>query len=294
VIRAIGMSTAHIYLGPLAKGLAWADRGLAACDKDPELGAALIGYSPLAMTRYLRAALLIRMGRLAEARVDAEQSLVLGRSRSEPEIVAWSLAILAHVACLTDDGDPVASAKEAVSLAEETGNVSSLVIGLEALATATLTVGGRPDEAVVACQRALAEARNQHSGLFLEASLLASLAQAHLAANQPARARLAADEAVAVARRRGAHVAEGPALLTSAQARRAMGEPNDAVADDLAAALVLVHQTGALTYEPFIREELARLHCDEHQFQEALRLFTAIGARGHAQRLSAELAGSSG
>jgi hypothetical protein len=59
---------------------------------------------------------------------------------------------------------------------------------------------------------------------------------------------------------------------------------------DLAAALTLVAEVGALTYEPFIREELGRLHADESELREAARLYTAIGATGHARRLEAELA----
>ena len=45
---------------------------------------------------------------------------------------------------------------------------------------------------------------------------------------------------------------------------------------------------GLLSYEPFIREELARVRGDDAEFREALRLFTAIGATGHARRLEAE------
>ena len=41
----------------------------------------------------------------------------------------------------------------------------------------------------------------------------------------------------------------------------------------------------ALAYEPFIREEAARLRGDQAELREALRLFTAIGASGHARRL---------
>jgi hypothetical protein len=87
-------------------------------------------------------------------------------------------------------------------------------------------------------------------------------------------------------------VVECLALLTRSQVRRATGGPGDAILVDLHAALALVPETGALTYEPFIREELGRLHADERELREAVRLFTAIGATGHARRLESELAGS--
>jgi hypothetical protein len=54
----------------------------------------------------------------------------------------------------------------------------------------------------------------------------------------------------------------------------------------------LVAEVGALTHEPFIREELGRLHADESELREAVRLYTAIGATGHARRLVAELGSS--
>ncbi|MDQ3946860.1 MAG: DUF5615 family PIN-like protein [Actinomycetota bacterium] len=51
---------------------------------------------------------------------------------------------------------------------------------------------------------------------------------------------------------------------------------------DLNAALTLVCETGALTYEPFIREELGRLLSDEGGSGETLRLYKEIGPTGHA------------
>jgi hypothetical protein len=50
-----------------------------------------------------------------------------------------------------------------------------------------------------------------------------------------------------------------------------------------------VYETGASTYEPFIREEFGRVADDHDELQEALRLYRQIGATGHARRLEAEL-----
>ena len=96
--------------------------------------------------------------------------------------------------------------------------------------------------------------------------MLVHLARACLAASESVQAWLAADEAVAVARRCRARVPEGLALLVRAQVRRALGEGRPVVAADLHAAPAVVDTTGALAYEPFIREDLARLHGDEHSF----------------------------
>jgi tetratricopeptide (TPR) repeat protein len=152
-------------------------------------------------------------------------------------------------------------------------------------------MAGQPSGAISAGQRALAAARERGAGLFEEASVLAHLSIAYLASGDPPAAGHAAAEAVAVARHQEAKVVECLALLAWAQAERAMGRADDAK-DDLGAAAVLVKETGALTYEPFIHEELGRLHDDDTELHQALALFRQIGATGHARRLEAELPGS--
>jgi hypothetical protein len=150
----------------------------------------------------------------------------------------------------------------------------------------------RFEEATTTLSRALAEARERQVALFEEGSLLIHLAQAHLGRRDGDSALALAEEAVEVARRQGARVVETFALITRGQVRRVTGAATEAVGADLEAALALVKETGALTYEPFIHEEMGRLHGDEGELREALRLFTAIGATGHAGRLREELAGS--
>jgi hypothetical protein len=58
---------------------------------------------------------------------------------------------------------------------------------------------------------------------------------------------------------------------------------------NLDAGMHLVKETRAHTYEPFIREELGRVHNDDKELAEALRLYRQVGATGHARRLEAEL-----
>jgi tetratricopeptide (TPR) repeat protein len=281
-----GLGFVRAYAAPPAEALAATEGVLAAADGDPERGAALLGYSALARTRQVRAGILARTGRLPDAA--AEEALRLARPRTEIDTVAWALAVLPYLDWLRGEGDDaLPAATEALRLAEDTGNVGALVLALEGIALAHLTAG-MPSKAVRACERALTEARERRSGLFEEARLLVHLASARLAAGNVGRARSAAGEAVSVARQRGTPTDECPALLARARARRAAGEPKDTVAADLGAALTLARHIGVLTYEPFIREELARVRGDDAELREALRLFTAIGATGHARRLEAE------
>jgi hypothetical protein len=100
----------------------------------------------------------------------------------------------------------------------------------------------------------------------------------------------AAEEAVRITRHHDAGADGCFALFV--RARVAVAGVGPILADaDLKAASRLVAESGALTYEPFIHEELGRLHGDETELREALRLYKMIGATGHARRLQAEVAG---
>ena len=291
-VTAMAASSPYMYLGPLGDGLAWCDRCLSVCAEDPELGVAYLGFSPLPRVLRLRAGILGIMGRLDEATADLERGISLARRREEPDTLCWALALRPLLAWLSaEPGDALPGAAEAVHLAEQTGNASSLVLGLAGLALAHLAAG-QPTEAVAAGRRALVEARERHSGLFEEAAVLAHLARARLAAGDLVRAASTADEALAVAHRQGARVPECVALLARAQTTRSGGGASDAALADLRTGLALAHETGALTYEAFIREELGTLLCDQTELREAMRLYHAIGAPGHARRLEDELAGS--
>src|SRR4029077_1438839 len=149
---------------------------------------------------------------------------------------------------------------------------------------------GRTRESATVCERALTLGRQHRSGLSWETSLLAWLALARLMDGDPAAA-AAAEEAVAVARGPAAPVDECFALLSRGRVAAACGLRDQALAD-LDAAHALVGDVGAPTYEPFIREELGRVHADRSELEEASRLYMGIGATGHAQRLASELIGS--
>jgi class 3 adenylate cyclase/tetratricopeptide (TPR) repeat protein len=288
----IGASFGFTATGPLSEGAAWGDRGIEACAGNPECGYALIGYSILARTHQCRAGVLARMGRLLDAREDVEQALRLVRPRGEPETLSWALALVPLLAWLSGDrGDTSAAVVDAVKVAEESGNPASLVLALEAAALSHL-MAGRAAEAANLCERALALAHEKRSGLFATGSVLSHLALAQLAVGDCAAAATTADVAVETSHGQGARVHECLALLTRAHvaAQRSAAHAGMAAAD-LAEALRLVWDTGALTYEPFIREEMGRLHGEGRELREALRLYTAIGATGHARRLAVELAG---
>jgi len=268
------------------------DELLAVCSGDPNRGLEYLGYSPMVRLFLSRADLLSRMGHLDEARQDAERALLMARERSEIEIVSWTRAVSTRVSYdAGDEEDLHPSAIEAARISGDSGNLALHVIASQALGMAELAAG-RWEEAAMTLARALSEARQHRVGLCEEASLLAYLALALLGVGDKAVAVSRAEEAVVVARRQGARVLECLALLTRARVLREVSGPEGTVHDDLIAALAVVQETGAATYEPFIREELGRLKADGDELREALRLFTAIGAAGQARRLETELAAS--
>ena len=107
-----------------------------------------------------------------------------------------------------------------------------------------------------------------------------------------------AQEAIQTSHQRGtrgyecyAHLVRARVLL---KARGAAARADIEAA--LAKCLSLVEDTGTRCYEPCVHEERARLaHLlddvtrHEHELREAHRLYTEIGAAGHAERLATEL-----
>jgi class 3 adenylate cyclase/tetratricopeptide (TPR) repeat protein len=278
------------FTGPVLDASRAVGKVVTLCGGDPDVGASVLGYSPLLPLGIAHAELLSLCGRLEDACAALEEGLAIARERGDAEWIAWTLSVFPRLARTPDEFEAsLKRAQEAVRIAEDTGNTSSRVIAMGAVGIAEVGLGSFPD-AVETLERALDETRRRQVALFEEARLLVHLALARLGCGDGDAARSTASEAVEVARRQGARVLECLALLTRAQVRRATGD--DVVHADLDAALGLVRETGALTYEPLLHEELGRLHGDEAELREALRLYRHIGATGHARRLKAELAES--
>ncbi|HEX3622496.1 MAG TPA: adenylate/guanylate cyclase domain-containing protein [Acidimicrobiales bacterium] len=278
------------YVGPLPEALAAADRVVEVCDGDEARGARILGHGVLARALQFRASILARMGRLPEASAALERSIEVARRRNESETLVWALSLFAQLPWLAGEAGDVGVAAEAVRIAEDSGNVTSLVLALRAQALSTLAAGDA-GAAVAMCERALGEGRRTKSGLFEEAPVLAVLARARLTGGDAAGAMAAADEAVAVARAQRARVTEAQVLLARAHVRRAAAVAPADVRGDVEDALAVIEETGARMFEPFVREELARLDDDRLALAGVEAAFVSIGASGHARRLQAELVG---
>lgn len=290
----LGAPVALAVVGPLSDALAANELVISVCEGRDRCGATVLGYSTLSRALQTQAEILLRMGRLGEARQTLGRAVAVARGESNHDSLCWGLALGAHLARLTgEDEDCISSATEAVRLGEDTGNTMSQVQGLESIALASL-MAGRPSDAREACERALDVGRLHRSGLFAEAPVLALLARSRSAMGEAASATALAEEALEVAQRQGARALEGDVRLARAAVWWAARHPEREVAAELDSALAVIREAGALAYEPFVFEELGRLRGDEASLRQALRLYRTTGATGHARRLEAEVGAYAG
>jgi len=238
----------------------------------------------------MRAELLALRGQVDEARAALEEGLAVARRRGEAEWIAWSLSGFAGLARTPDEFSAALShGYEALRTAEESGYAMTRVIALGAIGVAQNGLA-RFGDAAETLGGAVAEARARNTARFEEVRLLVALAVAHLGTDNREAARQVADEAVEVARCQGARVVECLALANRGRIRVAAEDAADEAVADLTAALALAAETGALSYEPRIGEELGRLRNDEVELTKAVQLYRDVGAEHDALRLERELA----
>jgi tetratricopeptide (TPR) repeat protein len=191
----------------------------------------------------------------------------------------------------------VAHARQGLEIAERIGRALSVVFARAALGAALLA-SGDSSEAVPLLEAATALARERRVGLDYEARFLAWLADAYLAAGDPARARATATEATEIGRQRGTRLFECYAQLALARALRVTdgASARPAIEAAFARAQALIDETGGRSLQPFLhieRAELLALCGDaaarQRELREAQRLFTAMGATARAERVAKEL-----
>jgi tetratricopeptide (TPR) repeat protein len=295
-LRAVARS--YLALAHVARGSS--DRVLALTEEGIEIlgGAAAAEANPSPLYRYhgvlsFRGWALALSGRLAEAQVALERALELTVERGE---LAFAPLIYFFCAYLEGwRGSPsaaLAHARQVVEHAERVGVPMSLGIAYQAVGWARL-LNEEIEEARAALEHALATSPGSRGQ---NAAVLAHLAEACAGLRDTARAREVAAEAVAIADREGVRHAGIPLSLA-----RVLRSADGLVAEReieaaLDRALELVEETGSRVFVPEVhqeRAELARLRGDdatrERELREAHRLYTEMGATGHAERLAREL-----
>jgi tetratricopeptide (TPR) repeat protein len=198
-------------------------------------------------------------------------------------------------------GEPeaaLAHAQQTLEIAERVGDSvnrawSWLTLGLAE------QVRGEWRQAIDALERSQAIARERRTGIELDGWRLALLGESYLGLGEVERARALAAEGLEIARTHGNVWSETHASL--ALARVLLGSAGAGARAEIEAALTraleLARETDAKAFEPLVHVELAELAHQtgdqegrERELREAQRLFTEIGATGHAECLSAELA----
>jgi len=197
---------------------------------------------------------------------------------------------------LGDGVRAVQHARESARIAEASGVVFARTLALGVLGSALLA-NCCWTEAVDALTAVLA-LMQEHRIVLTEALNLSMLAEAHLGAGDPVRAREAIDGARDAARRRPLPVFDLRVLLARGRVLVAIDGARSVPEIDavLRHATALVTSTEAHAYMPFIhveRAELARLRGDEairqRELREGHRLFTAMGATARAEEVAGEL-----
>jgi adenylate cyclase len=294
----VGSALALSFSGAHREALAICDRALELADGDPTVGAGLVFGCPYAVCHVGKGNELLGLGELEEARRLIEQGRKIAREQGDTEVVGISHGISARLAVF--QGEPEAAlghGRHALEIAERIGSSFSRDEAWISLGWGEI-LRGQWRSAIDALERSSAIARESRSSAF-DAYRLALLGESYLGLGDPERARALVTKSVETARAQGNVTFE--TLATLSLARVLLGSAGVAAREQIEAALAralqLVRETGAKASEPLVHVELAELARQSGQEQErqrelceAHRLFTEIGASGHAERLAGELA----
>lgn len=277
--------------------------------EDPTLGAGLPNECPYAQCIALRAQIRLYLGELTvqEARAETEQAIALALKHFDADNAVSVYSTQTSICFFEGDGEAALDcANRALEHAERAGSLwaQSQAHWLRGLAHAARSEW---QQAIEDEQRSLEIARDRLPGTLLEPLALAQLANAYVGAGQIDRAREAANEAVALAARRGVRFFELIAqlaladVLIAAQVARTSDHPASGAIDQIERTLArietLIEQIGAIGFEPWLHEArggLAQLTGDTsahiRELNDAQQQWQAIGAGPRAAALSAELA----
>jgi adenylate cyclase len=192
--------------GDLHGALADNDFALANAEKVEAVDEQTLGFRVLTWIRGLRSKLLAMMGRTAEARQLAEEMIGADEVTVDPLHRVLAHGTMLDIAWGQQDAALAAEhGKRAHEISEKTG-IPYLIVYGRAFQALALALQGEHSAATTLLVDALSFARERHAGLENEARMLCDLAWVQQRAGLADRARVTAEEAAAVARRRGARI----------------------------------------------------------------------------------------
>ncbi|MDH3211251.1 MAG: AAA family ATPase [Myxococcales bacterium] len=280
--------------GPLGEGVTINEEILELQEGSPGLGAEFLGYDIGSMPLAWRGWFLGATGRIEEGTRDLRRATDLARRADDPGVLSVTEALSAMVAAaMAGDGSAaMGHARQAVQVHQHYDVGTSIAVAELSLGMACVTEE-RWGEAVEALDRAA----EQGPGMF-SVVVGSFLARAWLGRGDVQRAHRIAQETISSTRRTGARQIETDAQLSLAQVllqtegTRARTEIEAA----LARALELAQEIGYRILVPRIHElrgdllgALGDTGARGRELREAHRLFSEMGATGHAERLAREL-----
>jgi class 3 adenylate cyclase len=284
----------HMATGRLDEALQRTDEGLALAREDPDVGEAVFGFRPFVMLTFNKGYLQAAQGTLREGLEAVERGVELARRYDEKPLLPIAHGWASIISLLLGDGErAMAHTGRAAEVADQLGTRQSVLLSRAAMGRTHL-FREEWDSAV-----------NALEGLFDLGSLVfvaggeSLLAEAYLGRGDSSAARAAAEEAVTVTRSRGIRFYEIGAQLTRARilTRLEGRAAREEIEASLSRAESLVRETGGHRYDPLVHEtraELGHVLGDEagreRELREAHRLYTEMGATGHAERVARELA----
>ena len=285
-------------VGDLARAERMNDEQIALGEVDPALGIATIGIST-ADSLWHRGVIQRDLGRFQQAAEAFQRADERARRFGENEIANWIDFMRADTFERAGDASGALSmARRAIESAEKIGSVLGRV-GAHGAHGMACVLAQQWQSARESLDFALDLGRARQAGLFFEPYYVAALAEAHLGLGDEPRARQVSEQALQIASRAEMRVAEVRALLARVRVLLTLDgvAARTEVESILDRALSLVRSTGARSFEPQIHVERARLAGllegapgRQQWLREAHRLFTEMGATGHAERLVRELA----
>jgi class 3 adenylate cyclase/tetratricopeptide (TPR) repeat protein len=288
----------HMHAGDGREMLKWSARVLDEVGSDNLLGKALVGYSPRVSVLTVRARAFTCLGRFEEAWSQFREAARVAEESRELEVLGWLAALWADLPRVCGGGESVLErARRSLDIAEQSDNPSNRAAAYFALGAAYL-VEGQHAAARDATREGVAIARGHGVMKQLIPWMLGLLAEAALALGERTEAVAAARESIELACAGGLNYYEAQAQLALAAALLPTNGvvPRAEIESALARAEELVESIAARSLSPRILEHRGRLAaaCGDapaasQALREALDLYRAIGASGHAERLAREL-----
>jgi tetratricopeptide (TPR) repeat protein len=286
----------HILRADTGSGLDVTERGIGLAAGDTDLGRETGGYSPLVFLLAFRAFFLLFAGRLAEATAELERAIALARRIGDEDSLQFPLGQTSIHAFFSGDARfALPRVLETVDITTRIGNRWGLVMAYSCLGH-TYLVAEDWERALEAFEKESA-LRGDIEQPYGRTWILHGIAEARLGLGETREALRLAEDAVRIAREHVWPYPESVGLLTLSRAlRREEGRRAERRLEETLSRLdELVARTGMVALRPFAeveRAELAGIAGNpagrRAKLAEAYRLFVAIGATGHAERLVRE------